>query len=146
MSEKLENCKVYVKRFSGSKVRCMKGHMKPSIKEKPDHTILHVGTNDLNSDGSSDLIAKSIVHLTITLKNNLKILSFSNIIMRNHNIDEKAMEINGCLKQLCIKKNFFFLIDHTKTIDSRNINQSKLHLNKSGSIILTDNFVKAISI
>ena len=86
----------------------MKGHMKPSIKEKPDHITLHVGTNDLDSDRSSDLIAKSIVHLAITLKNNLQILSVSNIMMRNDSINEKAMEMNGCLKQLCIKKNIFF--------------------------------------
>ena len=39
----------------------------------------------------------------------------------------------------------YFLIDNTKTIYSRNINKSKLHLKKSGSIILSNNFAKAIS-
>ena len=48
----------------------MKDHMKPSMREKPGHTILHVGTNDLNSDRPSNLIGKSIVDLAITLKNN----------------------------------------------------------------------------
>ena len=80
----------------------------------------------------------------ITLKSNLQNVSISNIIMRNDSFNEKAMEVNGYLKQLCIEKNIF-LIDHTKTIHSRNINRSKLHLNKSGSIILSNNFVKAIS-
>ena len=144
MSKKLKNCKAYVKSFSGSNVRCMKDHMKPSMREKPDHTILHVGTNDLNSDRPSNLIAKSIIDLVITLKNNSQNVSISNIIMRNDSFNEKAMEVNGYLKQLCIEKNIF-LIDHTKTIHSRNINRSKLHLNKSGSIILSNNFVKAIS-
>ena len=37
--------------------------------------------------------------------------------------------INGHLRQFCIEKNIF-LIDHTKTFDPRNINKSKLHLNK----------------
>ena len=41
-------CKVYVKSFSGAKVRCMKDYAKPSIRENPDHVILHIGTNDLN--------------------------------------------------------------------------------------------------
>ena len=144
MSKKLKNCKVYVKSFSGSKVQCMKDHMKPSMREKPDYTILHVGTNDLNSDRLSDLIAKSIVDLAITLKNNSQNVIISNIVIRNDNFNEKAMEVNGYLKQLCIEKNIF-LIDHTKTIHSRNINRSKLHLNKSGSIILSNNFVKAMS-
>ena len=70
MSKKSKNCKVYEKGFSGSKVPCIKDPMKPSMRQKPDHTILHVGTNDLNSDTSSDLIAKSMVDLTITLKSN----------------------------------------------------------------------------
>ena len=143
-SKKLKNCKVYVKRFSGSKARCMKDHMKPSMREKPNHTILNVGINDLNSERPSDLIAKPIVNLAITLKNNSQNVSISNIIMRNDNFNEKAMEVNGYLKQLCIEKNIF-LIDHTKTIHSRNINRSKLYLSKSGSIILSNNFVKTIS-
>ena len=144
MSKKLKNCKVckvYVKDFSGSKVRCIRDHMKPSMREKPDHTILHVGTNDLNSDRPSNLIGKSIVDLAITLKNNSQNVSISNIIMRNDSFNEKAMEVNGYLKQLCIEKNIF-LIDHTKTIHSRNINRSKLHLNKSDIIILSNIFFR----
>ena len=141
MSKKLKNCKVYVKNFSGSKIRSMKDHMKPSNREKPDHTILHVRTNDFDSDKPSDLIAKSIFDLAITLKNNSQNVSISNIIMRNDSFNEKAMEVNGYLKQLCIEKNIF-LIDHTKTIHSRNINRSKLHLNKSDIIILSNIFFR----
>ena len=137
MSKKLENCKVYLKSFSGSKVRCMKDHMKPSMREKPDHTILHVGTNDLNSDRPSDLRAESICHY---LEEQFA-KCISNIIMRNDSFNEKTMEVNGHLKQLCIEKNIF-LIDQAKTIHSRNINRSKLHLNKSGSIILSNIFLR----
>ena len=42
-------------------------------------------------------------------------------------------------------KRISFLIDHNKTIYSGNIDRSKLHLNKSGSIISSSNFVEAIS-
>ena len=107
MSKKLKNCKVYVKGFSGYKVRCMKDHMKPSMREKTDHTNLHVGTNDLNGDRPSDLIAKSIVDLAITLKSNSQNVSVSNTITRNDSFNEKAMEVNDYLKQLCIEKNIF---------------------------------------
>ena len=78
----------------------MKDHMKPSMREKPDHTILHVGTNDLNSNSPSDLIAKSIVDLALNLKNNSQNVSISIIIVRNDNFNEKAMEVNAYLKQL----------------------------------------------
>ena len=64
--------------------------------------------------------------------------------MRNDGFNEKAMEVNGYLKQLCIEKNVF-LIDHTKTIHSGNINRTKLHISKLGSIILNNNFIKAVS-
>ena len=36
---KLNNCKVFVKSFSGAKVRCLKDHMKPSLRENPDHFV-----------------------------------------------------------------------------------------------------------
>ena len=144
MLKKIENYKVCIKSFSGPKVRLMKDYIKPLMRKKLDHTILHVGTNDLNSNRPSDLIAKSIVDLTITLKNNSQNVSVSNIIMRNDNFTDKFMEINGYLKQFFIERNIF-LIEHTKTIHSRNINRSKLHLNKSDSLILSNNFVKAIS-
>ena len=75
----------------------MKKHMKPSMKEKLDRSILHVGTNDLNSDRPSHLIAKSIVDLVITLKNNSHNVRDSNII-----VSERY------LKQLCTEKKFFF--------------------------------------
>ena len=50
ISKKLKNANVYVKHFAGAKVRCMKDHIKPSLREKPNHIVLHVGTNDLVSD------------------------------------------------------------------------------------------------
>ena len=33
----------------------MKDDMKPPITEKPDHIILHIGTNYLNTDRALDL-------------------------------------------------------------------------------------------
>ena len=99
--------------------------MKPSMREKPDHTIFHVGTNDLNSDRPSYLTAKSIVDLVITLKNNRQNVSISNIIIRNDSFNEKAMEVNGYLKQLCIilSNNFVKAISsilHWYKIDGNN--------------------------
>ena len=68
MSKKLKNTNVYVRHFTGAKVRCMKNHIKPTLREKPDHIVLHVGTNDLVSDRPPDLIAKSIVDVSSSMK------------------------------------------------------------------------------
>lgn len=40
----------------------MKDYVKPCIREKiPDYLILHVGTNELNSELSPGRIAKSVI-------------------------------------------------------------------------------------
>ena len=52
----------------------MKDYMKPLSRENPDHFILHVGTNDLNTEIFPELMAKSIADLA-------KTLSVSNIIV-----------------------------------------------------------------
>ena len=49
-------------------VRCMKDYLKPPLRENPDHFALHIGKNDLDSDQSPDLIAKSIVDVASSLK------------------------------------------------------------------------------
>ena len=46
-----KNHKIYVRSFPGAKVKCMKDYVKPCIRESdPDHVILHVGTNEPNSE------------------------------------------------------------------------------------------------
>ena len=50
MPKKLRNANVYVRHFAGAKVRCMKDHIKPTLREKRDHIVLHLHTNDLVSD------------------------------------------------------------------------------------------------
>ena len=50
-----------------------------------DHFILDVGINDLGSDRSPELIAKFIINLPLTLKNELHDVSVLNIIVRNVN-------------------------------------------------------------
>ena len=47
LSNQVEKGKIYVESYSGSKIRCMEDHAKPTSRTDPDHIILHVGTNDL---------------------------------------------------------------------------------------------------
>ena len=48
---------VKVRPFSGAKVSCMVDHVKPTLRDdKPDHIILHTGTNDLRSEKTSSKI------------------------------------------------------------------------------------------
>ena len=76
MSKKIKNCKVYLRSFPGAKVQCMDNYKKPSIRNEPDHFIVHVGTNDLNSEVPSKSIPESIVDLTMSLKTDSNDVSF----------------------------------------------------------------------
>ena len=86
-------CKIYVKSFPGAKTSYMKDYVKPSLGSTPKHLILHVGTNGLNSNQTSEVIAKEIVELAISLKNNQHGVSVSNIILRTFNF-AKRCEVN----------------------------------------------------
>ena len=107
ISKKLQNANVYVRHFSGAKVRCMKDYLKPSLRENPDHFVLHVGTNDLDSDRSPDLIAKSIFDVASSLKTNKHDVTISNIITRNDSFMAKANEVNKYFDWTLFQKKLF---------------------------------------
>ena len=69
ISKRLQSdCKVYVKQFSGA--RTMYERLYETLRENPDHFILYVRANDLNTERFPEPIAKSIVDLTTVLKGN----------------------------------------------------------------------------
>ena len=77
--------------------------MKSSLRENSDHFILHVSTNDLNTERFLELTVKSIADLATTLKGNSREVSVPNIIVRtdNSNLNEKGCEVNAHLTEMC---------------------------------------------
>ena len=144
MPKKLRNANVYVRHFAGAKVRCMKDHIKPTLREKRDHIVLHLDTNDLVSDWAPDLIAKSIVDVASSMKNENRDVTVSNIITRADNFKEKTNEVNDYLSKLCMERNIY-LIDHSKTLKTQHLNGSKLHLKRRGPPILQNTLCKFLS-
>ena len=126
MSKKLKNANLHVKHFAGAKFRCMKDHIKPSLREKTDHIVLHMGTDDFVSDRPPDLIAKSIVDVVSSMKNENHDLTVSNMIARADLFKEKADKVNDYLSKLCMERNIY-LIDHSKTLKAQHLNGRKLH-------------------
>ena len=72
----------------------MEDHIKPTLREKSDHIVLHMGTNDLVFDWPPDLIAKSIVDVASSVKNENHDVTVSNIITQADHFKEKANEEN----------------------------------------------------
>ena len=139
-------CKVYVKSFPGAKTSCMKDFVEPLLRSTPNHFILPVGMNDLNSNQTPEVIAKEVVDLATLLKNSQHDVSVSNIIHRADlsKLNAKRCEVNQVLYQLCYERNIY-LIDQSKKIKPNHLNKGRLHLNKNGSNILSHTFVNKIS-
>ena len=143
LSKRVESYKVFVKSFSGEKVRCMEEYIQPTLRETPSHVILHVCTNDATAKQDPQQIAESIINLAVKIKRTCDV-SISSITARNDKYLRKAADINKNLKDRCREKNLNF-INHGNTITVRHLNASKLHLNKRGTQVLSNQFAEAIS-
>ena len=60
MPKTLKDCTLNVPSFPGANTKCMEDYKKSTMRDKPDHFILHVGTNDLNLRLSSESIGESM--------------------------------------------------------------------------------------
>lgn len=93
MSKKVDpGCKICVKHFAGTKTKCMKDYMQPSLKNPANLFTLHVGTNDFGSEETAESIANTIINLATSLKNDQHGVSISNVLLRtdNANLNEKG--------------------------------------------------------
>ena len=122
----------------------MEDHIRPTLREKLNHIVFHVGTNDLVSDRQPDLIAKSIVDVAFSVKNKNHDVTLSNIITRADHLKEKANEVNDYLSKICMERNIY-LIDHSKTLKTQHLSGSKLYLNRRGAPILQNTMCKFLS-
>ena len=92
---------IYVRSFSSAKVRSIKDYVEPCVKdENPDHIIMHVKTNDLNSENIPERVAKSIIDLAKDMVSEKRKVSVSQIIPRNDKWNKNAEEVNQHLKDM----------------------------------------------
>ena len=133
--------KVISKSFSGSTVEDMRHYIKPTLEEKPDEIILHIGTNNIKAQEPND-IARGITSLAeeiLMVSSNTKV-AISSVLIRNNDIfNTKIQQVNGILSTICTDKKWSF-IEHSD-IDKSCLNQSGLHLNKKGQSLLAKKFI-----
>ena len=81
--------------FSSAKTSCVHDHAQPTIRDiNPEHTIFHVGTNDLKSEKTASQIANSIIELANSLRNETNSIHVSLIVPRNDNLNNKVNEVD----------------------------------------------------
>ena len=124
-----------LKIFPGARVRCMQDYVRLTIRENPDHIILHVGTNGLTTNIPTEKVTESIINLASSLRSNSFNVAISSITVRNDRYRKKVAQVNRHLKTLCSERNFE-LISHENIITEKQLNRSKLHLNKRGTAII----------
>ena len=102
--------------------------MQSSLRNAPNDFILHVGTNDLDSDKTGKSIANIIIDLVASLKNDQHDVNISNIILGtdNTNLNEKGCLVNSISAEMCKEKTY--LIDHSPKIKSYHLNRGKLQV------------------
>ena len=97
---------VKVRSFQGAKVKCMTDYVKPTINDFDlEHIIIHVGTNDLNSERTASQIANSVTNLQQSLKSINNTVTISLILPRNGELNNKAHEVNNRLVNMCKERN-----------------------------------------
>ena len=126
--------------FSRAKVRCLHDYVNPTMRDfNPNQEILHVGTNDLNSEKTSSQIANSIIDLHNSLKTDNSDITISLIAPRADNLNNKANEVNNRLVNMCSQRNIRFINHNDDIQPKRHVNDSKVHLNRYGTIVFAKN-------
>ena len=131
---------VKVRKFPGATVDDLRHHALPIIRKQPKHLIIHAGTNDAVKFTSRDIL-KKLLQLKSFIQEKLPDaeIIISTPTLRSDNV-KAALTIRQSTNHLINLK-----ID---ILDNRNItgNLSKrgLHLNQSGSNLLTKNVISKL--
>ena len=124
--------------FNSVKVRCMHDHAKPTVPGfKPDHNTLYCGTNDLNPDRLFSQVTREIIDLALSLKSEKNKISISLSTPQSGKVSNKTSEVNNRLMNMCS--------DHYRASQQNLINESKVYLNKCGTIAFANTFSKFLS-
>ena len=100
---------------------------------------MHKRTNELKSTETANQIYRSVTDLALSLKLETNAVTISLIFPRKDNPNNKTQKVNSRLINMCGERDILF-INYTDTIDTeRHLNESKLHLNKSGTIEFAKN-------
>ena len=111
--------------------------MIPLINKKPDHILLHVGTNNLPID-TPEVIVEKLLRLVNMITSKGIQRSVSELIIRDDTLWNKGIKVNQLLNNK--------VTEGMNIVRNENItvNRSKLHLNRRGLGALAHNIIKFI--
>ena len=130
-----DKCKVYVKNFPSTRVKCMQDYIKPSFRENLYLLIIRVSTNNISKNKQPKQIAKWIVEEAISVKDNsceLKLDIRYQICDIRYNSQKRWSSTKSCRDRLLLE---VIIQRKDKTITTRHLN---------GSSWIYRNFIKHI--
>ena len=106
--------------------------------------VIHSGSNDItNKVDTLQKIRKVINAIKENDVNDEIEIVLSSVIHRDdQDVEDEINELDKKLENLCKGKGMSFI--NNSNIKSSSLNRSKLHLNKSGTALLTKNFAKIV--
>jgi hypothetical protein len=124
----------------------MDDFINPILRKKPDQLVLHIGTNDLRR-AESQVVARGVINLAHKIKQQCPGIDIivSGILTRTDvkALSNRVSETNRLIKSLCNQNNWDFLTN--SNMEAAHLNSKGLHLNLSGSQLLQNNFILAIT-
>ena len=123
----------------------MLDYIKPIARRKPETLIIHTGTNDLTNGVNTMKKVRKLVKEVheIDESEKIKIGFFSVIYRKDKDLEDERNEVNTKLKKYCEGKGFVLI--ENANISESGLNKSKLHLNKKGTNILTQNIKRSFN-
>ena len=107
----------------------MKDYSQPTTMKKPDHMVIHIGSDNLPARKQTDNIAKDIVEIELTCD-----VSILNTVLRKEQYTKEEF----------MQKKLHYT-GHSNTSKTRQLDGSTVHLNIKGTRVLFNNFVETSS-
>ena len=138
------NNAVSVMKHPGSTTDDMVDYVRPVTRKTPDVIIMHAGTNDLTKGVNTISKVRKIVSAIQEVDSTRNIqLGFSSIVQRaDKDYSKEIKNINTRLKSYCLGKGLIF--DDNSNIDESCPNNSKLHLSKEDTQLLSQNILRSL--
>lgn len=139
MSDKTN--KITVRSIAGSKLEGMTHYIIPTLEQKPDNIVVHIGTNNLYHNSPQE-ISEKMIKLCETIKKDCPQanIGLSELTPRRDSkeLEGKRKQVNEAVRLLSQSKPWT-VISHP-TLDEHSFNTRGVHLNGKGSALLAKDF------
>ena len=137
---------IKVRAHPGASISDMLDYLRPILRKKPTHLVLHAGTNDIRNLSPEEILDQfDKVNDVVTRDSPETKLILSSLIERYDytELNDKINVTNDLLKKFCDSKLLTYV--GNTNIDRDCINKSGLHLNHIGTIHLSRNFKQCLN-